>query len=135
MTKKEHNLAPSQEEEDLFAKRQAAEAALTDDNVPVYPDLADQIKVDLVLNEKGRIWVLHDRPFPDVLEWIEFDADTNDLTFVTAKGKIQNLGIVIPRSFRKYIKRANFLNTMQINGDKIEDAGIIPLVSRDTGLQ
>ncbi|HEY0900534.1 MAG TPA: hypothetical protein VGD95_00290 [Micavibrio sp.] len=92
------------------------------------PDAAAQMKIDVTVNAEGHVMVLHDRPFPDYLEWIEFDADRGEMTFVTAEGKMQNLGMIIHAPMNRYVARARNICTVCIREGVVRDLGIVPLL-------
>lgn len=110
----------------------------SDDIVPVSVDGADipvwsksindQMKVDVAVSADGKVVVLHDRPFPDYLEWVEFDARSGEMTFVTAGGKLQDLGLMIYAPMNKYVSRAMDVCVICIRNHEVRDMGLLPLV-------
>lgn len=111
-----------------------AYAMLDDENAPeipadfpVLPAAAPQMNIDVVVNRDHKVWVLHDRPFPDYLEWIEFDAATGAMTFIAAGGKLQDLGMTIHPPMDKYVKEAKEVCVMMIRDGAVRDMGMVPL--------
>ncbi|NCC21491.1 MAG: hypothetical protein EOM26_03405 [Alphaproteobacteria bacterium] len=100
-------------------------------NLPVFPDLNDKMKVDLAVNSKGEVWVLHTRPFPGILLWAEYDADTEAVTLCMEDGKIQELGIKVNQQVGKFLLRAKRVFTILTDGKKIEDMYLVPLLVRN----
>ncbi len=99
--------------------------------LPVWPrDAAAQMKIDITVNAEGHVMVLHDQPFPDYLEWIEFDTDKGEMTFITPEGKMQNLGMIIHAPMNKYVARARNICTVCIRDGVVRDLGIVPLLVR-----
>ncbi|GEM_PF-1072029 len=103
------------------------------DEIPVFRPLAATMNVDLVMNPDSKVWILHDKPFPDILMWVEYDIDAATLTLVYRNGKIQDLGIKIHAPMRKYLRSARQLFTMRLEGEQIVDTYIRPLLVRETG--
>jgi hypothetical protein len=108
-------------------------ATLTDGSeLPVWPhDAAAQMKIDVTVNAEGHVMVLHEQPFPDYLEWIEFDPANGEMVFITAQGKMQNLGMIIHAPMNKYVARARNICTVCIRDGVVRDLGIVPLLVRD----
>ncbi len=99
--------------------------------LPVWPQsAAAQMKIDVAVNAEGGVLVLHDKPFPDYLEWIEFDAETGEMTFITAEGKLQDLGMLIHAPMSKHVARARQVCTVCIRDGDVRDLGIVPLLVR-----
>lgn len=105
---------------------------------PVWPgSAASKMKIDVTVNAEGHVMVLHEKPFPDYLEWVEFDALTGEMTFITAEGKLQELGLVIHAPMSKFVARAHEVSTICIRDNEIRDMGVLPLTVRnkDEGTQ
>ncbi len=102
-------------------------------DLPVYPTIASQMKVDLVLNPESKVWLLHDKRFQDVVMWAEYDVDSASLILVMRDGKTQDLGMKIHAPMRKYLRAARQLFTVLLENEKIADTYILPLLVRETG--
>lgn len=92
---------------------------------------ASQMKIDVAVNAEGKVLVLHDQYFPDYLEWIEFDATTGQMDFITAGGKIQGLGMIIHAPMSKYVSKASEVCTICLRYNEVRDMGVLPLVVRN----
>ena len=97
---------------------------------PLWPKAADRMKIDVTVNADAQVWVLHDQPFPDYLEWIEFDVPTGTMTFITAGGKLQDLGLTIYSPMKELVARANDICTIYLRDGQIRDMGMVRLVIR-----
>ena len=111
-----------------FAERQDAP-----EEIPVFKSLASTMNVDLLLNPDSKVWILHDKAFPDILMWVEYDVDSASLTLVYRNGKVQALGMKIHAPMRKYLRSARQVFTMRLENEKIVDTYILPLLVRETG--
>ena len=100
-------------------------------DVPVFPPLATQMGISLILNPESKVWLVHERPFPDILMWTEYDIDRSSLTLVFRGGKVQDIGMAIQPPMRKYLARSRQIYTMLLQGDKVADCYIMPLLVRD----
>jgi hypothetical protein len=98
--------------------------------LPVYPSLDKTMETSLVLNEKGHVWLLHNQPFPSVLNWAEYDARQKSLSFISYEGKIIDMGITIHKPFHARLMKLNQIATILLHEGKICDFYIIPLISR-----
>ena len=99
--------------------------------MPVFPPLATQMGISLILNPDSKVWLVHERPFPDILMWAEYDIDTASLTLVFRGGRVQDIGMTIQPPMRKYLARSRQIYTMLLQGDKVADCYIMPLLVRD----
>lgn len=102
-------------------------------HLPIHPSLASWMKVDLVINPDSKVWLLHDKRFPDIVMWAEYDVDSASLTLVMRDGKTQDLGMKIHPPMRKYLRAARQLFTVLLKDEKIADTYILPLLVRETG--
>ncbi len=95
-----------------------------------YPALAASMNVNLVVNEHGQIWILHDKQFPCVLNWVEYDADEGKLVLVSHDGMMIDLGMTVQRAMRNRMMGATHISTMLVGETSIEDFYILPLIIR-----
>lgn len=105
------------------------------DFVPVIaPDHAKTMKIDVMVNEKGKAWVLYDRPFVTPIQWVEYDLDLDRLFFVLSDGVLQDFGLTINPAMRKALSRASLIYLIQFEGDKVADMGSVPILVRHSDL-
>lgn len=96
-------------------------------DLPLWPDAATAVKFDVAVNDDGQIWVIHDQPFPDLIEWIEFDAEKGVMTFITPGGKLQNLGVTIHPPMTHAVAAARQVCLIMMMNGEIRDMGLVPL--------
>lgn len=92
------------------------------------PPLATRMGVDLVVNEKSDIWLLHDKPFAEIVKWIEFHQDLNKVILIMASGKQQELGMVVPEDIAKDLRHGRQIYLVHMQDKKISDCGMVPLM-------
>ncbi|MCB9978497.1 MAG: hypothetical protein H6862_02670 [Rhodospirillales bacterium] len=98
---------------------------------PVVPvDRAHRMKIDVMVNEKGKTWILYDRPFLTPIQWVEYDLDLDRLFFILSDGVTQDFGLTINPAMRKPLSRATQTYLIQFEGDKVADLGSVPLLVR-----
>ena len=101
-------------------------------DIPVWRGTAtSKMKIDIAVNPEGKVLVLHDQPFPDYLEWVEFDALTGEMTFITAEGKLQDLGMLIHAPMNKHVARAQQVCTIRLHEGEVRDMGLVTLIVRN----
>lgn len=98
---------------------------------PVYPPMTSNMKVDFLYNEEGDAWLLHDKPLPDILKWIEYDVDMNNVILVTRSGKIQDMGLELPENSSYHLQNVATITVLLMEDGKIADFAIVPLITRD----
>ncbi len=101
-----------------------------DTDSPVYPSLMSQMKVDLVLNPESDVWMIYERPLPEVMKWIEYDIEMESLILVSLSGKIQGFGMKVPPAMKKYLRKAKQVYAVRQDDNGIQDMSIVPLVVR-----
>lgn len=90
--------------------------------------------VDFLFNKKGEALILHSKPLPEILKWIEYDADTETLTLVMRSGHIQDLGLPVPRKKALPLLDGRDVTVLYLQSGKIADFTIVPLVARGTAI-
>ncbi len=100
--------------------------------VPVNPDLTEEMLVDIAVNKDSDVWVFHNEPFPGVLEWAEYDMEEEKLTFITKQGRLNDLGIEIKPLMSKYLRKAKSVTAYLVNDKKLHDFIEVPLLVRTT---
>lgn len=102
----------------------------------VLAPVAAQMKFDLLVGDGdengGDVVILHDRPFPGALDWIEYDEDTNTLVFVFRNGEIQDLGLPIPPFAAQTILRTDRALLIYMKDGSRKDLEILPLMARES---
>lgn len=99
-------------------------------DLPVHPPAASKMNIDVTVNDKSEVWVIHDQAFPDYLEWVEFDVESGVMTFVTPGGKIQDLGLTIHPPMSNYVARAKDVCAIWVQDKEICDINLVPLTVR-----
>lgn len=94
--------------------------------------LSGMMTVDMMVNERGNIWVLHDRPLPMILNWAEYDADLATLTFVAQDGEALELGMTIHKPLQKPMMLVREIYVVLMADQEIKDMYILPLTVRST---
>lgn len=104
------------------------------EDMPVLPDLKGDMDVDLVVKEDGKLYVFHERPLPEQVQWAEYDVDDAALFFVGPEGRIQNLGMTVHKPMRPYMKKAVSLYMVEVGEKGAKNIYRLPMAVRDTGL-
>lgn len=91
-----------------------------------------EMAVDIAVNEKSEVWVLHDKPFSYDLQNIEYHADSGDLYFVTADGHLQHLGMTVPKKTQKRMNNASQAHLFLIpDGEKIKNYNCVSITRKE----
>lgn len=102
------------------------------DGIPVNPDLTSKMLIDIAVNKNSDVWVFHDKPFPELLQWAEYDIDDGRLVFITKGGMINDFGLEIQPLMRKYLRKADTIDIILVYDQKIQDYGRLKLITRNT---
>lgn len=98
---------------------------------PVYPSLMAMMKVDIAISPESDVWIIHNQPLPEPLKWIEYDLDLESLTLVSLSGKIQDSGMKVPASIKKFLRRAKEVSVVYQGDEYVKDMCIVPLLVRE----
>jgi hypothetical protein len=94
------------------------------------PALADIMKIALFIHENGTLWVVHDKPLPERLEWLDFDGDDRKITFIGYGGKPMELGLNVPDEYLEPLLDAEYVMAAHVENDQIINMTIVPVVTR-----
>jgi hypothetical protein len=98
-----------------------------DPNSPVFPPLASYMKVDLAANSRGSIWILHDKPLPDLLGWADYDAASGVITLAMETGKTQPLGVAVPEAMAGPLQDSVQVSVVLMENQTVVDFTVVPL--------
>ncbi|HTK84111.1 MAG TPA: hypothetical protein VL625_03405 [Patescibacteria group bacterium] len=67
----------------------------------------EDVKVELVVNDKAEAFIFHNKAFRKKLSWIEYDLDGSKLDFIMNDGDIKNyFGIPVDPRLSKHLQNA-----------------------------
>ena len=88
------------------------------------------MKVDVVVNERSDVWLVHDTPFIETVKWAEFDMDMKKLYLILLSGRQQELGFPVPKELERAMKKARQLFLILMHDSSVKDCASIPLMVR-----
>lgn len=97
-------------------------------NSDKFVKLSDIMSVNLLVNEESEILLLHDKQFPILLDYVEFDPDYGILNFIDPFGRSIELGITIPPILGNQICQTTEMKTALLRNHEIADFYFIPLI-------
>lgn len=115
-------------------KNLTTDQILNNPDIPVKPDMNSHQKVAVIVKDNGKILVLHDKPFRELLGWVEYDADTNELFLMTRNGNIHRSGLEIQESAIDKVKSSDQAAIIWVKDNEIKDMYILPVTIRETNL-
>lgn len=98
----------------------------------VLPPLASTMKVDFMIDSQAKVLVLHSDDFADALDWLEYDQDTNHVTFVYKSGEMQDLGMVIPAILQEQLLQSKEAYTMHIKSGQKQKPRAVTIMIRNS---
>jgi len=102
-----------------------------DSNLGTASPLSSDInmRVDFLFNRTGGAWLLHDKPLPDILKWIEYDSEKETIVLVTRSGRLDGLGLRIPVEKKAYLERAMEVTALLMHDGFVKDFAVVPMVT------
>lgn len=92
------------------------------------PHIESDTRIDLLYNREGQVWLLHDKPLPQVLQCIEYDAGRETIRLISDKGQIgQSLKISPERAY--YLERAMDVTALLMKDGFVVDFSIVPMIT------
>jgi hypothetical protein len=86
------------------------------------------MRVGILYNRDGGVWLLHDQPMPDALKCVEYDAISETVTLITGSGRIADSGLKIPAEKSFYLERAMEVTAVLMKDGFVTDFAIVPMV-------
>jgi glycogen debranching enzyme len=105
----------------------------TGEVIPARKKLVDLMDIELTVNDKSEVCLLHSKPFSEILRWAEYDLLENKIYLVSVKGNYHELGIVIPNDMKDLIVRSNQMNAIHLANNGIQDFYFLPLIIQHFG--
>ena len=81
--------------------------------------LGDLMKFEILLNEKSRLWVFHDRVLPCRLAWVEFDPATGRLEMIPHDMRDGIIYTDVPPTLYSRVKASELVYFYLTDGDKV----------------
>ncbi|MGH1455773.1 MAG: hypothetical protein ACRBDI_03240 [Alphaproteobacteria bacterium] len=89
------------------------------DEMPVLDGAADTMKMTLAAGASGTIYVFHEKPFPEPVNWVEYNADSAMLIFISSVGRMQPIGLKVPKQLANVIDTQNkIIVSHLVNGEE-----------------
>jgi len=63
-----------------------------------HPDY--DMEVALIHDHNDLLYIIHDKPFSNILSWVEYDTQTGMLNFIMDDGNLQDFGIPISDQYK-----------------------------------
>lgn len=89
-------------------------------DTPVIAAVHSIMNPDLLVNDQGQVVLIHEKPLPDVIWWVDYDPDLRQLIFVTVAGQIMPFGLKIHDVVDAFLRFARVMYFIEI-----DDAGKI----------
>lgn len=86
------------------------------DDLPILADAKDQMVLEIGVGSTGEVYIFHSKPFQERINWVEYDAKSANIYFISEHGRVQNMGIKI---FPKLEERMK--NTKRVFMFHVED--------------
>lgn len=84
---------------------------------PLLSHATSDMLMDIVTNDEGDVYVLHDRPFPEAIGWLEFDEETARLDFISEEGRIRFFGMTVPPAVKGQIMKSELALMLEVGTD------------------
>lgn len=98
-----------------LANGQADDAPTKAVDTPVIPALHSIMNPDLIVNDQGQVVLIHEKPLPDVIWWVDYDPDLRQLIFVTVAGQIMPFGLPVPDVVDAFLRFARVMDFIEID--------------------
>lgn len=98
------------------------------DEMPVLKSAADTMKMTLAAGASGAMYVFHGKPFPEPINWVEYNMDTGMLIFISKAGRLQPIGLKVPEKLKDALATQNKIITSYLVNGEEKQAFEMPLV-------
>lgn len=97
---------------------------------PVAVPAKRQMNVEVIVNDQGDVWVLHDMPFAETVKWAEYDLDYDKVWLVLLSGRQQELGLTLPDNVRTWLRHGRAIFLVHMKDGQVADSGRVSLIVR-----
>lgn len=73
------------------------------DEMPVLQDAAKAMNLDLAVGDHGEVYIFHEKPMPEKVNWVEYDRMALKLYFISEVGRIQGIGMKVMKRLDKIV--------------------------------
>ena len=92
-----------------------------------YAPLASLMRVDVLANATDGIWVLHDKPLPDILKWVDYDPLAETMSLAYQDGRTQEIGLIIGKAMAAKFSGFSEITVMLMEEGLVADFAMVPL--------
>ena len=100
------------------------------DEMPVLSDAVKAMKLDLVVSDLEEVYIFHEKPMPERVNWVEYDRENLKLYFISEKGRIQGLGLQVMKRLDEIIAKARRVYLIHRENGVDQTAYEMPLVQQ-----
>lgn len=92
------------------------------------------LKVEVAINDDGRVLLFHNKVFRNELSWLEFDLGTSELDFILDGGITRDFGMPLDKSVSKHMQNTHQVLTVLLDEDTgdAKEGHYIPLILHKT---
>ncbi len=98
------------------------------EELPVLPDMRSGMDVDLAVNADGKLYVFHEKPNPEEIEYVIYDIHGSRLVFIGKNGRIQDISMAVQDAMRTHMKKAENICLVQIKDGQPYQTHNVPFV-------
>lgn len=89
--------------------------------------IGDMMKFEILINEKSKLWIFHDKPLPGRLAWVEFNPQTNQINLIPHDMREGMLYADLPAFLQTQIRATNLAYLYLTDGDKVMGFQKVPV--------
>ncbi len=88
------------------------------------------LKVEVAINDEGKVILFHNKVFKNDLSWLEFDLGTSKLDFILDDGEVRDFGMPLDRSVSKHMHNTHQVLTVLLDDETgfAKEGNFIPLI-------
>ena len=101
---------------------------------PLKPDMNTQQKVAVIVTDGGGLMIVHDKPFEELLGWVEYDVESNTVFLMSRDGNIYSTGLEVQESAIDKVKMADKAMVVLVQNGLMQDIYKLPVTVREADL-
>tara|TARA_B100001989_G_C24549345_1_gene473205 strand:- start:694 stop:1032 length:339 start_codon:yes stop_codon:yes gene_type:complete len=98
------------------------------DEMPVLQDAVKAMKLDLAVSDTGEVYIFHQSPMPERVNWVQYDRELLKLYFISEKGRIQGVGMKVMKKLDEVIASAKRVYLIRRENGETKSVYEMPLV-------
>ena len=103
------------------------------EDLPVLPPMLNHMDLDLAVAPDGRFYIFYEKPFPEDIDYVMYNAEQARLQLVGVSGRLQDVGLTVHEKLQDHMEMTSSVYLIQVEGTKAIAIAEVMLMKEDEG--